>query len=838
MPFVVGETVGPYRILAKLGSGGMATVYKAYHPALDRYVAIKALHPAFMEDPNFLRRFQREARVVAKLEHPNIVPIYDFSSHEGRPYLVMKFIAGVTLKARLKDGPIGRRELLRITRAVGSALAYAHGQGILHRDVKPSNVLLADNGQVYLADFGLARIAQAGESTMSSDMMLGTPQYISPEQAMGLKDLDAGTDIYSLGVMLYELVVGRVPFSADTPFSIIHDHIYTPLPLPRQINAGVPEAVERVLLKALAKERRDRFPDVKSLVTAFVEAIDTERDGRVAAAEPQAIPGIEPLQTVTSEKLPEVEGMDSDGVGTPSQVSTEPPGESDQAGLLEEKVAFHDAKTVLKDRGSEPVPAGEQPVGRPIVPSTTPAKMEEKRRIWQRLRWWQSISLLVGGVVCCLLVFGVVVGGQRAQNKEVSRTTPQDSQLGEAATIQRALEWVQNNPEDPYAHLELAVLYWDNGQYARATEAFKKAFDLADGDTQVLMGMLDAMQERGIWTGIAVTLLAYQGSHPEDFTQELRLRLNEAVYFAAETPNYADVVPVKQLAAIHPGLEQVAKARNRLYQGEIEEAQAMLDRVFYQGSPVLPEALLLQAEIALNSGDQLLAREVLTELDAMDDLPEWIRAYMAFLWGNLGDESQVRGDLWLEAPDDPWALLEMLDASLAEGMGSEAETLIAQIQEIAGDDAQIYFFTGDILIKYELWDLAVPYYLRALELNPNPPGEWVERLHMATYYGGMSEQGLKTLINPAVNLGPELRLMVEARYEMYFGNLERAGRLVQQMLDEPPDLPEEPLLEAEFLLQKGDLAPAKEILAQIVDDRAVAYWIREAARTLLAEINP
>ncbi|HSD82812.1 MAG TPA: serine/threonine-protein kinase, partial [Anaerolineae bacterium] len=193
MPFNVGENVGAYRIIEQLGQGGMATVFKAYHASLDRYVALKVLHPAFGEDPAFAARFQREARVVAKLEHPNIVPIYDYAEHEKRPYLVMKFIEGDTLKARLDQGPLTSKEILGIVEAVGSALTYAHRQNVLHRDIKPSNVLVAADGQVYLADFGLARIAQLGESTLSGDMIIGTPQYISPEQAMGVKDLDERT---------------------------------------------------------------------------------------------------------------------------------------------------------------------------------------------------------------------------------------------------------------------------------------------------------------------------------------------------------------------------------------------------------------------------------------------------------------------------------------------------------------------------------------------------------------------------------------------------------------------------------------------------------------------
>ena len=273
MPFANGENVGAYRIVEKLGHGGMATIFKAYHPALDRYVAIKVMHPALTGDPNFSARFQREARIVAKLDHPHIVPVYDFSQHQGHPYLVMRFIEGETLKARLERGSPEPRELLRITRAIGEALTYAHGHGVLHRDIKPSNVLLTPDGGVYLTDFGLARMAAAGESTLSRDRMLGTPQYISPEQAKGVKDLDARTDIYSLGVVLYEMLMGRPPFAADTPYAVIHDHIFTPLPLPSQLNADLSEAVERVLLKALAKEPDDRFQSVQELVGALDAAL-------------------------------------------------------------------------------------------------------------------------------------------------------------------------------------------------------------------------------------------------------------------------------------------------------------------------------------------------------------------------------------------------------------------------------------------------------------------------------------------------------------------------------------------------------------------------------------
>lgn len=276
MTFTPGENVGPYRIIEQLGQGGMATVFRAYHPSLDRDVAIKVLHPVFKEDPQFFGRFQREARIVARLEHSNIIPVYDFNEHNGEPYLVMRYVKGDTLKAHLGQGPWPPAEVLRLMRPVCSALAYAHSQGVLHRDIKPSNIMLTHDGNVFLTDFGLARMTQAGASTMSQDMMVGTPQYISPEQAQGVAELDGRTDIYSLGVVLFEMLVGSVPFSADTPFAIVHDHIYSPLPLPRSLNPNLDEAVERTLLKALAKEPGERFSSVEAFLASMEDSLGAQ----------------------------------------------------------------------------------------------------------------------------------------------------------------------------------------------------------------------------------------------------------------------------------------------------------------------------------------------------------------------------------------------------------------------------------------------------------------------------------------------------------------------------------------------------------------------------------
>jgi serine/threonine protein kinase len=273
MTISAGQQLGPYQVQEQIGKGGMATVYKAYHGRLDRYVAIKVIHPAYKDDPGFTSRFEREAQIVAKLEHPGIVPVYDYAEEGDQPYLVMKYIEGQTLRRQLSGGPLPLEEISRIIGAVAQALTYAHKQGVLHRDIKPSNIILTKDGTPYLTDFGLARIAQAGESTMSADMILGTPQYISPEQARGERNLDARTDIYSLGIILYEMVVGRVPFSADTPYAIVHSHIYTAPPRPSAVNPEIPPAVEQVLLKALAKDPAERYQSAVEMMQEFQEAL-------------------------------------------------------------------------------------------------------------------------------------------------------------------------------------------------------------------------------------------------------------------------------------------------------------------------------------------------------------------------------------------------------------------------------------------------------------------------------------------------------------------------------------------------------------------------------------
>ncbi|MBN1955694.1 MAG: protein kinase [Anaerolineae bacterium] len=275
---MIGETIGKYKIVEHLGSGGMAEVYKAHHPGLDRYVAIKVLHSFLATEQDFLTRFKREAKAVAALRHPNIVQVYDFDLDKERDiyYMVMEFLEGTTLKVRLqeldqKGERMSLEEAVRITEAVGEALAYAHQRGMVHRDVKPANIMLTVDGDPILTDFGIAKMVSVSGLTASGAMM-GTPAYISPEQGLG-RTSDERSDIYSLGVVFYQLVTGILPFDADTPMGIVMKHISDPLPMPTAVVPDLPLGLERVIARVLAKSPDQRYQTVADFLADIRRAV-------------------------------------------------------------------------------------------------------------------------------------------------------------------------------------------------------------------------------------------------------------------------------------------------------------------------------------------------------------------------------------------------------------------------------------------------------------------------------------------------------------------------------------------------------------------------------------
>jgi serine/threonine-protein kinase len=287
-----GQMMGPYRLINEIGKGGMAIVWKAYHAAMDRYVAIKMLPYQFAQRDEFLARFRQEARVIARLEHPHILPVYDYGEGgdtpgNDMPYLVMRLLEAGTLTERIRAGALSLAEVDRIFTQLAEALEYAHEKGVIHRDIKPSNAMLDQRGEIFLTDFGIAKIVENAVHLTSTGTITGTPEYMSPEQAQGMK-VDHRTDIYSLGVVLYEMLTGQVPYQAETPIAVILKKIQDPLPPPSVVNPEIPDPLEPVLLKALTKEPRDRFSTMGEFLVAWKKAVAE------CAATPEIKPGSAP----------------------------------------------------------------------------------------------------------------------------------------------------------------------------------------------------------------------------------------------------------------------------------------------------------------------------------------------------------------------------------------------------------------------------------------------------------------------------------------------------------------------------------------------------------------
>jgi tetratricopeptide (TPR) repeat protein len=589
----------------------MATVFKAYHANLDRYVAIKVLHRVFKEDPNFEKRFQREAKVIAKLEHPSIVPVYDYSEHEGNSYLVMRFIEGKTLKARLGSGPLGPGEAVALVDKVGDALTYAHNRGVLHRDIKPSNIMLDDDGGVFLTDFGLARMAQAGESTLSQDTMLGTPAYMSPEQARGDRDLDARTDIYSLGVVLYEITVGRVPFSADTPYAVIHDHIFTPMPPPRSINPSVPEEVERVLLKALAKEQDDRYASANELADAFATAVKAAGP-EIFASAMHTLPLTETSPVAPPPPPPTVSGTDT------------------------------------------------------AMASPTDALAAKPKK---RSRWLLALGGVAALVVLCLLALavissaedrqealagfeetiGVAEEGEPFEEPEVEEfpfgePPPPEGRCVEEGLdilpVDLAIQQTEVFPDNACAHLELAIAFGEEGHEQGALEELEVAIEQGlSVDTLFYLGDTFYDEENYIAAARLYGLVYAQHGIPdaEDIAFWTLLQ-------AMETPEGEEAV--RRLAERFPQLAfpRSALALELAYRGEFDEAVGLaVDAILTQ--PESPVAHFAMGLIFLEQGRPVQARLQLTCVVRDLDTPPELLADAENLLQEIGP-----GDFDADAP--------------------------------------------------------------------------------------------------------------------------------------------------------------------------------------------
>ncbi|MBC8336879.1 MAG: protein kinase [Anaerolineales bacterium] len=389
----VGTTLGKYKLMERLGKGGMAEVYKAHHEKLDRYITIKILHTYLSDGEEFLARFEREARAVAAFRHPSIVQIHDFDHEDDDYYMAMEFINGGTLQSRMAElSRAGKylplEQVKRTLYQVASALDYAHKQGILHRDIKPSNILMNTENDAFITDFGIARMMSEMQFTATGSL-IGTPTYMSPEQGKGM-ELDNASDIYSLGIVLFEMLTGKVPFASDTPLAIIQKHVTEPLPRPSTLRPNIPFSLEKVIFKAVEKEPQERYQTALELYTAFENALAPEIIAQLNGSDMPKSVDISSLPTMIEEKVDEI-----------SELPTEMMGEETIAQLLDDKPASSvddepasAMETVVSARDAMPVSPEPEPMPEKKIESAPKSEPPKKK----------PATLAIAGIVALIAI--------------------------------------------------------------------------------------------------------------------------------------------------------------------------------------------------------------------------------------------------------------------------------------------------------------------------------------------------------------------------------------------------------------------------------------------------
>lgn len=304
MAELIGQTVGPYLITERLGRGGMAEVYKAFHKDLEVYRAIKFIRPELGMSEDFRARFLKEAQGVARLQHPNIIGIHDFGASEDRYYMVMELVEGRSLKDILKqDGEMSIDRSVALVKSIAGALAYAHDRGLIHRDIKPDNIMVDTRGRPVLMDFGIAKLITSDAKITQTGHLIGTPAYMAPEQSRAL-EVGPPTDIYALSVVLFEMLTGHTPFEADTPMAVVLKSLSDPMPMPRSFNAKISEELQGVILKGTARDMKDRYQSAMEFSAGLDRAMDRmqatmDKTMVLPPPKPDVVPGSNRLALVT-----------------------------------------------------------------------------------------------------------------------------------------------------------------------------------------------------------------------------------------------------------------------------------------------------------------------------------------------------------------------------------------------------------------------------------------------------------------------------------------------------------------------------------------------------------
>lgn len=752
MSALIGQTLASYRITSQIGKGGMATVFKAYQPSLDRYVAVKVLPPYYAEqDETFLKRFQREAKAIASLRHPNILIVMDYGEQDGTTYIVMEYVESGTL-TDVMGQPLAPGQMANLVGQVAGALDYAHQAGVVHRDIKPSNILLPKPDWPLLTDFGLAKMIGGSQLTQSGTIA-GTPAYMSPEQGRG-DSVDARSDIYSLGIVLYEMATGVVPFQAETPMAVVVKHIIDPLPMPSSKNPDLPEAIERVILKALAKEPGDRFQHAGDMAAALSEAVagllEAAPSGEAAAGLAVAAPPAE--AEAAAPDAPAATLEPTPGTGARDRWPTRRIALAGVGVLLVASVAFG-ARSAMRRLQAEPAL---QTTSQEESEAGSPADVEGR-----------TIDQLIADARAEIEAGDPEAGGRNLE-LALERNPQEVGQLVEISELQRAMGDLSAavgtvelaralHPEDAWAHEAAGYIYRELGDDRAAAEAFERAIELDPGslwtylalaETQLILGEREAASEvtqRALEAGGAedpdlmesfgwmyldngeteqaeaiFALLAER--HPGDLRgayglAEVRYQLGDVAGAIAALEQAAESSPepdaYETLAWWHWELGQVVEAQRSFERAlELDPRQAfgsyggLASLLVDQGQPEQAEALLREATLAYPQEPQMHAElgHLLMDLERPN---EAVDPY----------EQAIELD-----PENGYRYVELARALAAVGEQTEAVRALEEGSQRAAGDPWLYEALGWGYADMARCDLALDYFERALELDPSVEG--------------------------------------------------------------------------------------------------------------------
>jgi tRNA A-37 threonylcarbamoyl transferase component Bud32 len=542
---VIGQTLGKYQLLKELGRGGFATVYQGYDAGLERYVALKVLHPELTRDEVALRRFQREAMAVARMRHANIIIVYEFGEDPatGSAYIVMEYVEGDTLKPRLgKPTPVA--EAQRIIGDVASALEYAHSRKVIHRDIKPANILITTENQVVLADFGIALLAQNSSSLTRG--LLGTPQYMAPEQALG-ELIDERSDLYALGIVLYEMLAGQPPFRGDTPLATLALQVNAPLPKLRAINPAVPEAVEAMIERALAKDPAQRYPTAAEFRAALQAAAESaQADMEMATYSPDVAAAAQQRQRAAQQgdaRLGGVPGL--------YQGMLEAAQEGDWQQVLEFGQAIRSMDPNYRDVVALMARASAQAYAEQNRSGAIELKLLEQARVaWQADRWADAVQLF----------------------EQALRLAPPTAEVEEALTEARrrladseAQARLRTRLERQYIR---ATMLMDEERWLDAEQAFKQIIDQAP----------DFRDVQELWARARDKQAELDRSTQQAFSAEGTVERAREAMAAGEWVVACELL--EQIANLHPDdveiAEQLARSRVMVQVAELNAAAAKL----------------------------------------------------------------------------------------------------------------------------------------------------------------------------------------------------------------------------------------------------------------------